>query len=107
MSWWRLKSPGLFPVRWHELMRETGQGEYLIDMYRSRELAVKAQREWALFQYCLRYFAHPTSTYLVLPKHTRRTFIERELRLQNAWALKIRISKSTKAIWSDAEILIK
>ena len=104
MSWWRLKNPGLFLPTWHQLMRE-GEGQHAAGTYYSETHARRAQRDWQLFQYCLRgYPAHPTHHFL--HGYERRSQVRFDENI-NKWVLWIKVNREFKTLWDEAEVIEK
>lgn len=111
MAKWRLKSPGLFPPYWHELIRQQEHGTYVIGAYTSQAHAQTVAYEWRLFMYCLRNWpGHATHFYLNEHEIARRTRIEPDWlatthRMQ--YRLNLMVSQSKQSLLQSAEILEK
>ncbi len=104
MSFWHLQNPGNFRMEFHEAMRQ-GLGTHCVRKLLTEKDAIKEQKRWRLFMYCLRHYTYPGTTEF-LPLFKRRTFIEREP-MGRTWDLMIKVTAPDKDITDGMQILAK
>lgn len=105
MAQWRLRSPGSFPLAFHQAM-ELPVGEHIVNWYEDWGPANAAQKEWRLFQFSLRNHTMHRACALLNNGLSRRTRVKWDNQ-QEKWALYVTVRESKQSRWADVEVIEK